>query len=96
MYGSLLVDWVASLGRTREHNFAGKEFSMTDISSPQPSLAFGSDAADHLAQHLLHYPADLIDARRLMRRFQASTADVQQVLRWLEQNNPPAEETQGR
>src|SRR5262245_63666059 len=27
MYGSLLVDCVASLGRTREHNFAGKEFS---------------------------------------------------------------------
>jgi hypothetical protein len=96
MYGSLLVDCAASVGRTGERNFAGKEFSMTDTSSPQPLLAFVSDDASRLAQHLLHYPADLIDARHLMHRFQVSVAEVQQVFRWLEQNSLPAEgETRG-
>jgi hypothetical protein len=69
---------------------------MADTPSPQPSPILASDAADRLVQHLLRYPADLIDTRHLMHRFRASTADVQQVLSWLEQNNSPAEERQGR
>jgi len=68
---------------------------MADTTSPQRPPALVSNAADRLVQHLLRYPADLIDTRHLMHRFQVSTTDVQQVLRWLEQNNSPAEQTQG-
>ena len=65
---------------------------MTEATSPPPAPALMSDAAERLVRHLLRYPADLIDTRRLMHRFQASTADVQQVFRWLEHQSPPAVE----
>ena len=68
---------------------------MADTTSPQPPPAFAGNAAGRLVQHLLRYPADLIDTRHLMHHFHASTTDVQQVLRWLEQNTPPAERTRG-
>ena len=40
--------------------------------------------AQRLASHLSYYPCDLIDVRRLLRRFQASGADFQQAMRQIE------------
>jgi hypothetical protein len=34
---------------------------------------------------LLRWPCDLIDARHLLRRFQASAVDFQHALAWLEE-----------
>jgi len=39
-----------------------------------------STPAQQLAFHLLHYPYDLIDVRRLLHRFQASVTDFQQAI----------------
>ena len=36
--------------------------------------------AQQLSYHLLYHPYDLIDVRRLLRRFQASVADFQQAV----------------
>jgi hypothetical protein len=57
------------------------------ISLPSP-LSLGSPPTEHLILHLLRHPADLIDVRHLMRQFQASPAEVQHALRWLEQHYP--------
>jgi hypothetical protein len=35
---------------------------------------------EQITLHLLHHPFDLIDTRRLMRRFNASPAEVQDAL----------------
>ena len=43
-----------------------------------------SALADKITQHLLFYPFDLIDTHRLMTRFQASPAIVQQAIQQLE------------
>jgi response regulator of citrate/malate metabolism len=40
--------------------------------------------ADKITQHLLLYPFDLLDTHRLMTRFQASPAIVQQAMQQLE------------
>jgi len=69
---------------------------MTEATSLQLPPALASAAADRVVRHLLRYPADLIDIRHLMHRFEASTADVQQVFRWLEQKSPPAVEAASR
>ena len=55
--------------------------------SPPPEEGVG-DPAEKLTQHLLRNPYDLIDTRRLMRRFKASVADVQRALVRLEQFAP--------
>lgn len=38
------------------------------------------DPAEQVLLHLLRHPWDLVDTRRLMRRFQASAADVSRAL----------------
>jgi hypothetical protein len=38
------------------------------------------DPAEQVLLHLLRHPWDLVDARRLMRRFHASAADVSRAL----------------
>lgn len=58
----------------------------TDIlKSPQEMLA---DPSEQLFLHLLRHPCDLVDARRLMRRFRVSPADVQRVLGQLDKLTP--------
>lgn len=53
------------------------------------------DPSEQLILHLLRHPCDLVDTRRLMRRFRASAADVQRALGRLEQlmAQPPEEAT---
>ncbi|HXG20149.1 MAG TPA: hypothetical protein VNN62_13885 [Methylomirabilota bacterium] len=48
-----------------------------------------NDPAEQLLLHLLHHPCDLVDARRLMRRFHASVNDVQRALQEFERLTPP-------
>jgi hypothetical protein len=62
---------------------------MTD--SNQPSHEGASDLAEKIVQYLLRNPCDLIDTKRLMRRFRASVADVQQALKRLDQLLPDGE-----
>ena len=62
---------------------------MTD--SNQSSHEGASDLAEKIAQYLLRNPCDLIDTKRLMRRFRASVADVQQALKRLDQLLPEGE-----
>lgn len=38
------------------------------------------DAAEQVLFHLLRHPYDLVDTRRLMRRFHASAADISHAL----------------
>jgi len=53
---------------------------------PQPQTTIiNQDPAEQIVQHLLHTPSDLIDTRRLMRRFHASVEDVLRAFRQLEQ-----------
>ncbi|HEV8712730.1 MAG TPA: hypothetical protein VGX03_07890 [Candidatus Binatia bacterium] len=63
---------------------------MTDSTRPLPEGT--SDLAEKIAQYLLRNPCDLIDTTRLMRRFRASVADVQQALKRIEQLTPESEE----
>jgi len=62
---------------------------MTDSSQPQHEGT--SELAEKIVQHLLHNPCDLVDTRRLMRRFRASVTDVQQAFGRLEQLRPEEE-----
>lgn len=57
---------------------------MSDIKVLSPTLGEGSDRAEKIARHFLQNPFDLVDTRRVMRRFQASGEEVQQALRRLE------------
>jgi hypothetical protein len=59
---------------------------MTDSNQSPPQGA--GDLAEKIAQYLSRNPCDLIDAKRLMRRFRASVADVQAALKRLEQSLP--------
>ena len=61
---------------------------MTDGQQPRSTTALAVDPAEEIAQHLFHNPSDLIDIRRLMRRFQASAADFQRAFARLDQLNP--------
>ncbi|MBI3801767.1 MAG: hypothetical protein HY268_32960 [Deltaproteobacteria bacterium] len=54
----------------------------------QPPQPGAGDLAEKIVQHLSRNPCDLIDAKRLMRRFHASVADVQAALKRLEQSLP--------
>jgi hypothetical protein len=54
----------------------------------QPPHQGTGDLAEKIAQYLSRNPCDLIDAKRLMRRFRASVADVQAALKQLEQSFP--------
>ncbi len=56
---------------------------MTDSHHPS-SLTPTTDPAQLLAEHLLRYPADLIDSYRLLRRFRIATEDFQRALSLVE------------
>ena len=56
---------------------------MANVEQTQQSEA--EDPAEKIIFHLLRHPYDLVDTRRLMRRFHASVADVQLALKELEQ-----------
>ena len=43
-----------------------------------------STPSQQLSAHLLHYPYDIIDVSRLLRRFHASVTDFHQALRQVE------------
>lgn len=60
---------------------------MTDSPSP-PTVTL--DPVQGLAEHLLRYPADLIDSYRLLRRFRASSEEFQQALSLVEQRTVSA------
>lgn len=53
---------------------------MPHTDEPRSILEKTDDTAARMVQQLLRWPCDLIDARRLMRRFQASVADCQRAL----------------
>jgi DNA-binding GntR family transcriptional regulator len=57
----------------------------------QPPREGTSEPAEKIVQHLLRNPCDLVDTRRLMRRFRASVTDVQQAFGRLEQLRPEEE-----
>jgi hypothetical protein len=58
---------------------------MPHIHESRSLLDKTDETAERIVQHLLRWPWDLIDARRLMRRFQASAADCQRALVRLEE-----------
>ena len=65
---------------------------MIDSLMTKPSFVLANERAQQLILHLLRYPADLVDMRLLMRRFQASVAEVQQALHWLDTHSSAPEE----
>lgn len=58
---------------------------MPNPDESQDMLEKADDTVERIIQHLLRWPCDLTDARRLMRSFQASAADFQQALARLEE-----------
>ena len=64
---------------------------MTKEHQPQHTSAISRDPAEQIVQHLLRTPSDLVDTRRLMRRFQASVDDVLRAFGKLEQLAVPQE-----
>lgn len=59
---------------------------MTDVQHEQQGEP--NDPVEKLVLHLLRHPYDLVDTRRLMRRFRASAADMQRALRRIDQLMP--------
>jgi len=57
---------------------------MPHTDESQDTLERADDTVERIIQHLLRWPCDLTDVRRLMRDFQASAADFQQALARLE------------
>ena len=55
---------------------------MADVQPPASQEP--TDLAEKITQYLLQNPCDLIDTKRLMRRFRASVADVERALSRLE------------
>jgi ribosomal protein S15P/S13E len=47
---------------------------------PPHDLCLRRDVVDKLAAHLLQYPQDIIDSKRLIKRFQVSAEEFQQAL----------------
>jgi hypothetical protein len=45
------------------------------------------DLVDSLAAHLLQYPEDLVDAKRLLKAFPMSTDEFQQILSRVDSNS---------
>lgn len=68
-----------------------KEKLMTSEASVSPTPIKGTDLAERLAQHLVGWPQDLLDARRLMRCFHVSVANFQRALMLWEQHAPAEE-----
>jgi hypothetical protein len=48
-----------------------------------------SDIITNLADHLLQYPQDIVDAKRLLRDFQASAGEFHQALLLLDRRSMP-------
>jgi hypothetical protein len=65
---------------------------MSDEQRQRSTTEAAVDPAERIAQHLLRTPSDLIDTRRLMRRFQASVDDFLRALKRLEDLTLPKEE----
>jgi hypothetical protein len=61
---------------------------MTKTDIPQSSQETLADPSEQLFLHLLRHPYDLVDVRRLMRRFRISPADVQRVLGQIDEVTP--------
>ena len=62
-----------------------RDFDMLYTDEPRSPLEKVDDTVEQLVQHLLRWPCDLIDARHLLRRFQASAVDFQHALARLEE-----------
>lgn len=58
---------------------------MPHTNEPPYMLEKGDYTVERLVQHLLRWPCDLIDARHLIHRFQASAVDFQHALTRLEE-----------
>jgi hypothetical protein len=58
---------------------------MADGQQPGSTTTAGVDPAEQIAQHLFQNPSDLIDIRRLMRRFHASATDCLRAFTRLDQ-----------
>lgn len=61
---------------------------MTEHDLLQPFPEALPDPSEQLFLHLLRHPCDLVDARRLMRRFRVSPAEVQRVLGRIDKATP--------
>jgi len=61
-------------------NFFGGS-TMSDIKQSSSTTLEVADPAEKIFQHLLHRPSDLLDSRRLIRRFRASADDMQRALK---------------
>ena len=61
---------------------------MSAKSSGPDARAYPVSAAQQLQAHLKQYPQDLIDMRRLMRRYRLSAREVQHVLNLLTDEEP--------
>ncbi|MCS6927709.1 MAG: hypothetical protein NZ578_17600 [Candidatus Binatia bacterium] len=58
---------------------------MTDGQQLGSTTTADVDPAEQIARHLVRNPSDLIDMRRLMQRFRASTADCLRAFTRLDQ-----------
>ncbi len=67
-----------------------EDFNVSNTHESQLTPKKMDDVTERMVQHLLRRPYDLIDASRLMRRFQASVDDFQQALKRLEQAAQPS------
>ena len=54
---------------------------MTAVCSVHTNLSVRSDVVLRLADHLRQYPEDIVDTKRLLKRFQASDDEFQLALR---------------
>lgn len=69
---------------------------MSDIKQSPSMTVEAADPAERIFQHLLHKPSDLVDSRRLIRRFRASAEDFQRALKRFEDRTfPEPEKTPG-
>ncbi|MGH7963913.1 MAG: hypothetical protein ACRERD_19155 [Candidatus Binatia bacterium] len=58
---------------------------MSDTKQHTSSTVEAADPAETIFQHLLRKPSDLVDSRRLIRRFRASADDFQRALKQFEE-----------
>ena len=65
---------------------------MAEIETLRDQQETPKTPSEQLFLHLLRHPCDLVDARRLMRRFRVSPADVQRVLGQIDEVTPQQSE----
>jgi hypothetical protein len=66
---------------------------MRDSHHHAPQTEPLTDPIERLVDHLLRYPADLVDSYRLLRRFRVSSKDFQRALTLVEQRSAQPPET---